>query len=1107
MAGQTTIFTFEARDKNLGALIEANRERLRRLNAEFKKVDEGTQEYKDLAVQIAATKEETRKLTDEQKKLNREFAAMDVPTDSLAGLRIEYAKLNDQIAKLSAAERNSQFGKKLIADSANVKKQIDGVEQSFGRFTGNVGNYRSAFDGLVGGISKVGFVVGGLFAALQGGSAIVQATRETEKFFAVLKNAVGSETAAKQIFADLQEFAATTPFQLNELVNSFTKLENRNFNPTIEQLRTMGDIAASSGKSIDQFVDAILDAQTGEFERLKEFGIVAKKNGDELNVSFRGQTTTLKNTSEAITDYLLELGKLPGIQGAASAVAKTLDGSISNLEDNMTRLFATIGSGGGVLKATVDGFNFLVGAVNDFLSVPLSEEIENEKNEFNALAVAVQAAGEGTETRTMLIQKMQTEYPGFLANLDAEKVTNEQLALAIAETNLQFQKKIVLAANEERLAEAAKKVTEVVNEQTDAILRQGRAIESQEERRRIRESQQETQRDPTTGRLQFRASDATVEEAQAQERLGNIIDDTQQKITDATNEQAKLQQQLSDTFFQLFGQTEEQARAELGLSEVRKKGSKEAGDAKDKNDAVAGSIRFLNEQIDELQKKIQNTPLDSPLLEKLVTDLDKAQKELKKAEQAFLQLQFKAKFGRELTAPDLTDGEQPTIEIIPELKVDADAKKDAKEKAAELKRETERGLEAIEFPIAVVLPDEEQRALDAFNEQRKKADEDYYANQQKLADEAAAKEEQRREQLKQAAINAASQIADATFAIQQNRVDREEQIAIQALENEYNRKIEKAGGNAKKVAALEKELAAKREAIEKESAKKRKKIAKTEAIIQGALSVVEALPDLVLAAFAAAATIAQIAVIDSQEFAEGGFPEEKKREQRKRLPRGVRLSAASNKLIAAFSQAPGGYAGAGIAPPDSTGRRPAGAYMKNGQMIVYHEGEYIAPASQVARHPEVFNFLETERKQVAKPFAKGGYSATAQPEYIAPASQVAKYPHLFGALNGEVAMSGYKERFPAMDRLVNRPEYGRASISFATGGFTTVPPPAEVKAERVVKVEAGLSEEQFRLLVETLSKSISTETGKEVRNGIALGLNDNNRQSERIAALGEQRTV
>lgn len=1092
-----TIFTFEARDKNLGALIEANRERLRRLNAEFKKVDEGTQEYKDLAVQIAATRKETAELTESQKKLNKEFAAMDVPTDSLAGLRIEYSKLNDQIAKLSAAERNSAFGKKLIADSALVKKQIDGVEQSFGRFTGNVGNYRSAFDGIAPVVSKVGFAVGGLFAALQGGSAIVNATRETEKFFAVLKNAVGSETAARQIFSDLQEFAATTPFQLNELVNSFTKLENRNFNPTIEQLRTMGDIAASSGKSIDQFVEAVLDAQTGEFERLKEFGIVARKNGDELNVSFRGQTTTLKNTSEAITGYLLQLGKLPGIQGAASAVAKTLDGSISNLEDNMTRLFATIGSGGGILKGVVDGFNFLVGAINDYLAVPLSEEITNEAQDFNALAIATTAAGESTEVRTLLIRQMQAEYPGFLSNLDAEKVTNEQLAAAIAATNLQFQKKIVLAANEERLAEAAKKVSAAIQEQTDKIIEQSDVISK---------SGAQTPRDES-GALRFRSEDISNRgqsglESERFNQLSQTIVETQNVLDEATQEQVKLQKTLSDTFFQLFGQTEEQARAELGLSEGRKKVTETGKDAADANKAVAGSLEFLREEISKLQEQIDKTPITSPKLEGLVKQLDAAKKGLEEAEKLLLRIEFKAKFGRDLEPPDLTDGEPPTLEIIPELKVDSDTKQDAKDKAAQLKKETEQGLEAIEFPIAVVLPDDEQRALDAFNAEREKADEDYYRNQDKLADEAAAKEVARKEQIKQAAINAASQIADATFAIQKNRVDREEQIAIQALENEYNRRIEKAGGNAKKVAQLEKELVTKREAIEKESAKKRKKIAKQEAIIQGALSVIEALPDLVLAAFAAAATVAQIAVIDSQEFAEGGFPKDKK----KRLPISTRRAAAQNKLVAAF-QAPGGFTGTGIAPPDSTGRRPAGAYMKGGTMIVYHEGEYIAPASQVQRHPEIFTFLETERKTAKKPYAKGGYSSDSQPEYIAPASQVAKFPNLFGMLNGEILTSGYKDRFPNMVPLVKRPEYGRASMTFATGGFSTVPPPSDVKGERVVKVEAGLSEDQFRLLVETLSKSVATETGKEVRAGVALGLNDNNRQQERISALENQRTV
>lgn len=1216
MAGQTTIFTFEARDKNLGALIEANRERLRRLNAEFKKVDEGTQEYKDLAVQIAATKEETRKLTDEQKKLNREFAAMDVPTDSLAGLRIEYAKLNDQIAKLSAAERNSQFGKKMIADSAAVKKQIDSVEQSLGRFTGNVGNYRSAFlsitqvisGGLIGGglavtineisqvlskgiaavsdygaaldrLSSITGVTGTALTDLEqrakdlttidvNGQKIVNTAQDIFEAFTLvgsarpelLKDAEGLQEVTKQAIILSKasgenlitsvEAITTTLGQFNERAKASGRIINElaagskegasEIKDTTEALKKFGTTAAVSNVNTAEsiaLIETLADRQLkGEAAGVQLRNILAKLAGADIlprkalkELEQAGVSLdVLKDKTLPLSVRLQELGKLQGntaaltkafglenlsaaqiltqgvprynallksIQGTDEAYkqaainADNLKNRMANLQKNgvnaLTNTFLLLEP---ALENAVNGFNFIVTAIGDFMEIPLSDTLREQQAEFNALIGVLRNTTIEENQRTAVIKTLKNEYPQYLKFVNDDVNGQIDLAASLEEGNKQFEARILLQATEEQRTKLTREKLELESQLTKELI-----------------EQEKTKQAGRANDLAFQGKETTTTRADVSE---SNIEDLRERISSVDAELQKMLENANVTAQRTVGKTLEQLQVQYtDTGDVVKKVNRDIGGTAKENDAVAGSIRFLNEQVDELQKKIQNTPLDSPLLEKLVTDLDKAQKELKKAEQAFLQLQFKAKFGRELTAPDLTDGEQPTIEIIPELKVDADTKKDAKEKAAELKRETERGLEAIEFPIAVVLPDEEQRALDAFNEQRKKADEDYYANQQKLADEAAAKEEQRREQLKQAAINAASQIADATFAIQQNRVDREEQIAIQALENEYNRKIEKAGGNAKKVAALEKELAAKREAIEKESAKKRKKIAKTEAIIQGALSVVEALPDLVLAAFAAAATIAQIAVIDSQEFAEGGFPEEKKREQRKRLPRGVRLSAASNKLIAAFSQAPGGYAGAGIAPPDSTGRRPAGAYMKNGQMIVYHEGEYIAPASQVARHPEVFNFLETERKQVAKPFAKGGYSATAQPEYIAPASQVAKYPHLFGALNGEVAMSGYKERFPAMDRLVNRPEYGRASISFATGGFTTVPPPAEVKAERVVKVEAGLSEEQFRLLVETLSKSISTETGKEVRNGIALGLNDNNRQSERIAALGEQRTV
>jgi hypothetical protein len=54
---------------------------------------------------------------------------------------------------------------------------------------------------------------------------------------------------------------------------------NRGIKPTKDELINMSDLASSQGKSLNMYVEAMLDAQTGEYERLKEFGIRAKSVG------------------------------------------------------------------------------------------------------------------------------------------------------------------------------------------------------------------------------------------------------------------------------------------------------------------------------------------------------------------------------------------------------------------------------------------------------------------------------------------------------------------------------------------------------------------------------------------------------------------------------------------------------------------------------------------------------------------------------------------------------------------------------------------------------------------------------------------------------------
>src|SRR5690606_41770376 len=58
--------------------------------------------------------------------------------------------------------------------------------------------------------------------------------------------------------------------------------------------------------------EAILDAQTGEFERLKEFGIRAKDAGDSVIFTYKGVQTQVEKTSGSIREYITSLGDAQG---------------------------------------------------------------------------------------------------------------------------------------------------------------------------------------------------------------------------------------------------------------------------------------------------------------------------------------------------------------------------------------------------------------------------------------------------------------------------------------------------------------------------------------------------------------------------------------------------------------------------------------------------------------------------------------------------------------------------------------------------------------------------------------------------------------------------
>lgn len=199
----------------------------------------------------------------------------------------------------------------------------------------------------IGAIARRAIVaVGALFAVnklVDWGKQIIATTADFQKFTAMLKVALGSASAANSAMNMISDFAAKPPFQVDEVTAAFVKLANRGIVPTAAELTKMGDLAASQGKSFDQLTEAILDAMTGEFERMKEFGIKAKKSGDEVQLSFKGVTTVVKNNEEAIKRAVLEMGNMAGVAGSMEEVSKTMGGAISNMTDAFTRLFSEVG--------------------------------------------------------------------------------------------------------------------------------------------------------------------------------------------------------------------------------------------------------------------------------------------------------------------------------------------------------------------------------------------------------------------------------------------------------------------------------------------------------------------------------------------------------------------------------------------------------------------------------------------------------------------------------------------------------------------------------------------------------------------------------------------
>jgi len=344
-------------------------------------VKKGAEELDKLAQSGAKAEKATAGVSDAAARANAQIAAMaqkaqsagssfkplDPAAVSLSKIATEAQKANAQLSGISG--KTTQF--ESIAKSADAAAVgINKAAQSLDKFHKESSNLNQLAGSLTAGFSSLAKLAGSLFAGVSVAAfagKLVSVQREFDVLNSSLITITGSSANAEKELAWIKEFAAETPFSLAEVTQAFIKMKSLGLDASKESLTSYGNTASAMGKSLNQMIEAVADASTGEFERLKEFGIKAKQNGDQVSLTFQGVTTTIQNNAEAISQYLTNIGN-KNFFGAMEERAKTLDGAISNLGDSWDELFRTINQNntGGIIY---DSVKLATGAIEDLISI------------------------------------------------------------------------------------------------------------------------------------------------------------------------------------------------------------------------------------------------------------------------------------------------------------------------------------------------------------------------------------------------------------------------------------------------------------------------------------------------------------------------------------------------------------------------------------------------------------------------------------------------------------------------------------------------------------------------------------------------------------------
>lgn len=397
-----------------GAVMENDLKK--KLNSASKASDGLTEEIIKQRKIIRDTQDDVRRLSDEYSKMGKYSPNSKA---KLAELNAAKAALNEQ--RYSLGELQDQ--------QARNRLEVRKLTREYKEFASGTNNADEIVKSLTDSLKRTAAEIGGLVAIKRFGSDVIEATGKMQQLQVALSTILQDKSKADQLIADIVQFAAKTPFNLDDVATGAKQLlaYGSSADNVVNELSMLGDVASGLQIPIGQLIYLYGTlrtqgrAMTVDIRQFAGRGIpiyeeLAKVLGvskDQVGELVKEGKVGFKEVEQAFKNMTSEGGKFANLMESS---AGTWPQRLSNIEDT---LFQKMNEFGNKYK---DVFEFGIGTAED-----LVESLDDVLSVMGGLIAAY-----GSYKAALIAAAVAQKAVGFIESIRLIGMYRKELGLATA---------------------------------------------------------------------------------------------------------------------------------------------------------------------------------------------------------------------------------------------------------------------------------------------------------------------------------------------------------------------------------------------------------------------------------------------------------------------------------------------------------------------------------------------------------------------------------------------------------------------------------------------------------------------------------------------------